>query len=130
MIVFNKKYFLLSLLLFLVEVGIALYIKDDFIRPYLGDVLVVILIYTFIKTFFDLSVLKVAVLVLLFSFSIEFLQYLKIVERLHLQDSVLARTILGTSFEWLDLLAYLFGIVIVILAEGYFGKGTRLYSPN
>ena len=41
---FNKIYFRLTVILFLIEVAIALFIKDRFIRPYLGDVLVVMLI--------------------------------------------------------------------------------------
>ena len=42
MIRFNKHYFGLAVIILLVEVLIALYVHDDFIRPYLGDVLVVI----------------------------------------------------------------------------------------
>lgn len=41
MITFNKKYFLIAILVFVIEVMIAIFLHDKFVRPYLGDVLVV-----------------------------------------------------------------------------------------
>jgi hypothetical protein len=117
MLTFNKKYFGLTILIFAIEVLIALYVHDTIIRPYIGDVLVVILIYCFIKSFFKLPVLSVAVFVLLFSFGVEFLQYLNIVEKLGLQNSKIARTVIGTSFAWIDLVCYTVGIIIILIAE-------------
>ena len=35
----------------LIEVLIAIYVHDAFVRPYIGDVLVVVVIYTFIRIF-------------------------------------------------------------------------------
>lgn len=117
MLKFDKTYFLLFCFLFLVEVLIALYVHDSIIRPYVGDLLVVILIYCFIKSFLDIRVFPIAIFVLLFSFSVEVLQYFTIVEKLGLEKSKVASTIIGTSFEWIDLLAYLGGIIIVLVIE-------------
>jgi hypothetical protein len=117
MLTFNKNYFLLAVLIFFIEVFIALYVHDAFVRPYLGDVLVVILIYCFVKSFFDWPVLPVAMSVLAFSFAVETLQYFNIIEILGLEKSNLARTIIGTSFAWLDLLTYVIGITIVFFLE-------------
>lgn len=122
MITFNKYYFGLAILLFIVEILIALYVHDTIIRPYIGDVLVVILIYCVIKSFFKLPVFPVAVFVLLFSFSIEFLQYLQIVEKLGLQNSTIAKTVIGTSFAWIDILCYIGGFCIILIAEKSFKK--------
>ena len=122
MLTFNKHYFAFTILIFFVEVLIALFVHDNFVRPYLGDVLVVILIYCFIKSFLNLPVLPVVVFVLIFSFTIEFLQFLNIVEKLHLEKSKIARTVIGTSFSWIDLLTYIVGIAIVILIEKYWLK--------
>ena len=119
---FNKTYFRLTVILFLIEVAIALFIKDRFIRPYLGDVLVVILIYCFVKSLVKISVHKAAVLVLLFAFCIEILQYINIVQKLKLQHNTVAKTVIGTSFSWEDILAYLAGILIVIAVENRFNK--------
>ncbi|MEO0045416.1 MAG: hypothetical protein RL705_607 [Bacteroidota bacterium] len=116
---FNRNYWLLTLLLFSIEIAIALFVHDNFIRPYIGDVLVVILIYCFVKSFLKVSVYKAAMAVLLFAFGIEILQYLVIVEKLGLQNNRLARIVIGTSFSWEDILAYLAGIVIVIVFERF-----------
>ena len=72
---FNPRYFLFTLILFVVEVLIAIYAHDPIIRPYVGDVLVVMLIYCFIKSFFKTPVVSTAIGVLIFSYVIEVLQY-------------------------------------------------------
>lgn len=114
---FNKSYFILAIIIFITEVLIALYVNDRIIRPYIGDVLVVILIYCFIKAFLDMKVLPTAIFVLVFAFFIEMLQYLNIVEKLGLEKSRIARTVIGTSYEWVDLVAYIAGILIVLIVE-------------
>jgi len=112
-IVFKKNYFILAVLLFAVEVFIALYIKDRIIRPYGGDLLVVILIYYFLRSFWNQRPEVIAIAVLLFSFTIEILQYFKLVELLGLSEYPLARVVIGTSFHWLDLVAYAIGVALV-----------------
>ena len=119
----NKTYLFLTIFLFLIEVFIALFLHDKIIRPYIGDLLVVILIYCFIRSFLNSSVVKTAICVLIFAYCIEILQYLNLVERLGLQHSKLANVILGNSFEWIDILAYTLGIVFVIGIEKIRSKG-------
>lgn len=119
MLTFNRNYFGLAVLIFGIEVLIALFVKDTFVRPYLGDVLVVILIYCFIRSFVSLPVLTLATAVLAFAFVVEFLQYVHLVEWLGLEDSAVARTVMGTSFAWRDLLAYIAGFAIVLAVEKY-----------
>lgn len=117
MLQFNKKYFLIATLIFVVEVLIALYIHDNIIRPYFGDILVVILIYCFIKAFLKTKVLSTALFVLLFAFTIEFLQYFQLVHLLGLEHNTFARIVIGTSFAWMDLLTYVMGVALVLLFE-------------
>ena len=117
MLKFQLKYFILFVILFLIEVVIALFFHDNFIRPFFGDFLVVILIYCFIKSFFNSPLVITAIGVLLFSYLIEVLQYFNIVKILGLQNSNLARVVIGTSFEWTDLIAYTLGIGLVILLD-------------
>ena len=114
---FNRNYFVITILLLLLEIAIALYVHDNFIRPYFGDFLVVILLYCFLKSFVKVSVWVAAALVLLFSFAIESAQYLNLVEKLGLQHSKIAKVVLGNSFAWMDLLAYTLGILAVIIME-------------
>lgn len=101
----------------MVEVFIALYMHDRIVRPYIGDVLVVILIYCFCRSFLRVRIKLLAVAVLLFAFVIEVLQYFEIVRRMGLERSKLARVVIGVGFEWLDLVAYCAGIAIVLVFE-------------
>lgn len=114
---FRKKYICLTALLFLVEITIAVFIHDKIIRPYIGDMLVVILLYCFIRSFLNIPALTAALSVLLFSYTIEVLQYFNLVQLLGLQKSKLATIILGCSFGWIDILAYTLGIALVIWLE-------------
>lgn len=114
---FNLTYFLLFVLLFIIEVMIALYVHDDFIRPFFGDFLVVILIYCFVKAFMNVPVFKAAFGVLVFSFVVEFLQYFHFIKIIGLEDNKLARIVLGTSFSWWDLVFYVLGIGFILLVE-------------
>jgi len=117
MLRFNRKYFLLASSLFVIELLIALFVHDDFIRPYFGDYLVVILIYCAMRTILQVSPLKAAIGVLLFSYAIEGLQYFRIVDKLGLSGNVIARTVIGYGFEWWDILAYTLGIITVLIFE-------------
>ena len=132
MFTFNKQYFYPAMLLFIIEVFIALFVRDKFIRPYFGDVLVVIMIYCLVKSFFDSPALKVAIGVLVFACCIEFLQYLDIVGKLGLQNSVLANTLIGNYFAWKDLMAYIAGFLVVLLVENSLVKktGTHHFRGN
>jgi hypothetical protein len=111
------KYGLLALLLFGIEILIALYLHDRIIRPYIGDLLVVILIYCFVKALVNTPVFATALGVLLFAYAVETLQYFHVVELLGLGHSKLARVIIGSSFEWMDMLAYTLGIGLVLSIE-------------
>src|SRR6476469_3371026 len=114
---FHIRYFLLFSVLFVTEVLIALYVHDNFIRPYFGDYLVVFLIYFFVRTFISASKTKVIIGVLLFAYLIEVLQYLHIVDRLGLSNNILARTVIGYGFSWWDMLAYTLAAVTIYIAD-------------
>ena len=118
----NRYYLMWAIILFIVELYIALFVKDRFIRPYFGDVLVVILIYAGIRAFFRYSITTTALGVLIFAFCVEFLQYFKFVEVIGLGDSAIARTVIGTTFVWEDLLAYGVGVCLLLAAEKVVGK--------
>lgn len=117
MLRFQKNYFVIALFLFLLLVFIARYIRDSFIRPYGGDLLVVIFLYCLVRSFFTIPVKKAIFWVLLFSFLIEGLQYLQIIKHLGLEKNTVAVAILGSHFEWLDLLLYSAGGFLVLAAE-------------
>ena len=120
MFTFNLKYFSLSILLFLVEVFIGLFVKDSFIRPFGGDVLVVILIYCLIKSFWKVPAAQTALAVFGFACFVEGLQYLKIADRLGLRRDELLAIIIGTSFAWEDIVAYTVGCAIAYWGDTKF----------
>lgn len=122
---FSGKYFIASIILLAIEILIGVYVKDRFIRPYVGDFLVVILLYTLIHTIWNGRVKVMAYSVLIFSFLLEFLQYFKLVDMLGLGHIKLARILIGTSFAWEDLVAYFLGIMTVLWLEGEFKNQNR-----
>ncbi len=114
---FNKKYFLIFLSLLAVEILIALFVKDRIIRPFVGDFLVVILMYTFVKSWWNTRPVVAGIAVLLFSYFVETLQYFQVVDLLGLRDNKFWSTIIGITFDWRDILAYTLGILCVLLVE-------------
>lgn len=121
-IIFHKKYFFAAVLLFVVEVCIAIFVQDKIIRPYVGDFLVVILLYTFLRSFFNISVQKAIFSVLLFSYTIEALQYLNLTALPGLENHKLVLVVLGSHFEWTDMIIYTFAGLCIYVAEIYLGN--------
>lgn len=108
---FNFKFFIATLFLFIAEVSIATILKDiNWLRAYFGDVLVVILIYTFILSFFEINDKNFLNLgIFIFACAIEFAQYFHFAELLGFQDNKIAMIVLGNSFSWIDILCYAIG---------------------
>lgn len=107
-----------SLLLLAIEIIIGMY-ATGWIRNYLGDVLVVILIYTIIRTISPTKperwyILPAAVLV--FSFVVEFLQLWGFCDRFGITNKLL-RIIIGTGFSIVDLVSYTIGILPCFAVE-------------
>lgn len=113
----KKTYFFLFLILLFIEISIAIWIKDDFVRPYLGDFLVVILLYCFLMAISRISVLKALFSVLVFSFAVEFFQLINIVKVLQYQPPEIVMIVLGSSFSVWDLLAYTLGLILTGIIE-------------
>jgi hypothetical protein len=106
------KYILIFLGLLATEILIAVYHFHDVIRYFVGDILVIPLIYCFLRIFFQaISSERLIIYVLLFAFGIETLQYFQYADMLRIESKVL-KTIMGTTFELTDLLAYCIGAVI------------------
>lgn len=105
-------YLIATLVILAVEVFIGSFVHDRFVRPFIGDVLVVILIYTFIRIFIPDKVRLLPLYVFIFAVAVELLQLIRIVEVLGLQDNRLMSTIIGTSFDIRDILCYFVGCAI------------------
>lgn len=108
----------LTVLLFITEIIIGMY-ASGWIRAYFGDVLVVILIYTMIRTVSPDKPKYGIVLplgILIFSFIVEFLQLWGIADRLHITNKLM-RIIIGTGFSTIDLICYAAGILPCFVIE-------------
>ncbi len=127
---FSKTYFALALLLFAAEFGIALFFTDKLIRPFVGDVLVVGLIYCFLRVFLHADYWKIALGVLVLAFLIEILQYFDYVKLLGLENSRVLSVALGRTFEWLDFAAYFAGFALIIIAEKFYRQYHRIENRN
>lgn len=118
----QKKYLLLFIVILLVELYIGFYVHDAIIRPYIGDLLVVILMYSFVKIFWKADNVKVAAYTFVFSCLVELAQYFKLVNVIGLGENKLARVLIGTSFSWIDILAYFGGFLVIVVGERYLNE--------
>ena len=108
----RKKYALIFLLLFMAEAAIALWVRDDFIRPYLGDVLVTVLLYSFLRIFIRKPGWWLVIGVFVFAAAVEVSQYFNLVELLHLEGSRFFRIVLGSTFDVKDIACYFVGCAV------------------
>ena len=104
-------------LLLLTEIAIALFVHDGFIRPYMGDVLVTVLICCFIRIFIPKSIPFLPLFVFLFATLVETAQYFDIVKLLGLENNVFLSVLIGRSFSFLDILCYGAGCLAFWLTE-------------
>ena len=105
-----------ALVLLVTEVLIALYVRDTFIRPYGGDILVTVLLCCLLRALFSRRIPFLALWVLLFAFAVEFAQALGIASLIPEGWTVL-RIAVGSSFSVWDLVCYAVGCAAFALAE-------------
>lgn len=99
------------------EVYIALFARDAFVRSYLGDVLVIILLCCFGRGPLGIRGRWLVPTVTALGFLAEGLQYLLLADRLGLGTDSPLRVILGSTFDWADLGCYLAGGSIFAILE-------------
>ena len=112
---FHRGYALATLAVLLIEILIALYVRDALIRPYLGDTLAVVLVYLGLRAITPLRTSPAALAALAIAFTVEIAQYFHLAD--HLALGPIGRTVLGTGFEWKDFLAYTAGSLLVLAVE-------------
>lgn len=114
---FDISSFIVFTIIFVIEVCIALFVNDNIIRPYGGDVLVVVLMYYFAKTFVATRIEWLIFVVLLFAYIVEIGQYFHLVEKLNMQNNRVMRIVIGSSFSWGDIFAYTLGAVVCYVVD-------------
>ena len=97
----------------LIEVLIALFVHDTFIRPYVGDMLVVMVLYGFVRIFIPDDAHWLPAALFLFAAGIETLQYFDFVSHLGPLNTRFTRILLGGTFDVKDLLCYAAGCAVL-----------------
>jgi Protein of unknown function (DUF2809) len=110
-------YALAALALFAIEVVIALFVRDSFVRPYVGDALAVMLVYVALRAATPLRFVGAIAVALAIAFGVEVAQAFHLLDALGLGGNQLARIVFGGLFDWLDLAAYTAGAAVVVAVE-------------
>jgi len=103
--------------IFLIEVCIARFVHDHIIRPYVGDMLVTVLICTFVRIFYPKGWNLLSLSVFIFSVFIEILQYYDIIQLLGLSHIHWLSVLFGRTFSVLDIICYGLGCFIFHIIE-------------
>ncbi len=111
------KYTITLVLLLFIEVLIALYVHDSFVRPYIGDVLVVIVLYCFIRIFIPDKFRLLPLYIFIFAAGVEVLQYFRLIQILGLENNIFLRVLIGSVFDMKDIGCYGVGSVILGVIE-------------
>lgn len=123
-------YALLAGAIFLIEVAIALFWRDGFVRPYLGDVLAVALVYLVLRTISRLTPMGAAGVALSVSIAIELGQLLHVLDAVGLGANRLARVVLGGVFDPRDIACYLIGALVAFGMDKAVLKGSSAGDPD
>jgi len=118
-------YFIGFISILIIEILIALFIHDKIIRPYIGDILVIICIFLLFKTIFDNKVKHLAIYILIFAVIVELMQYFNIVQYL-VKDNRFLKIVFGTTFDIRDIICYMIGYVIILIFENKIFKKNNL----
>lgn len=92
-----------------VEICIALFVHDGFIRPYVGDVLVTLLLCCLCRVCVPNKLRLLPLFIFAFAAVVEVGQYFDLVALLGLSDSRFLSVLLGRTFSWPDLFCYALG---------------------
>ena len=95
-----------------VEVCIALFVHDAFVRPYVGDMLVTLLLCCMCRVILPDKIRLLPVFVFLFAACVEIGQYFDVVALMGLTDNRFLSIALGRTFSWMDLVCYAIGCVV------------------
>ena len=101
----------------MVEIAVAVGGRDGFVRPYLGDVLAVILVYLTLRAVTTLRVIPASLVALAVGVLVEAGQAMNLLQLVGLSNHALAAVVLGTSFSVGDLFCYAAGAAIAVFAE-------------
>ena len=86
------------------------------LRSFGGDMLAVVWVYYWLKTFVQMRVVPLALIALFIGYAIELSQYLAKLNHWVISNPIV-RTIVGSTPDWWDVFAYTLGFGLVLLLE-------------
>jgi hypothetical protein len=113
----RKSYAMAAAVLMAVEFGIAAFVPGGPVRTHGGDLLAVLLVYCALRAVTSLGSPGATGAALAIAATIEGAQWLRLGDLLGWQGSPLARILLGSSFDPMDLLAYAAGGCVALAIE-------------
>ena len=114
----NRLWFIVALATVVgIEVVIGKYVHDAFIRPYLGDVLIVVAVYLLVRAIWPKGHRLLPVWVFLFAAAVECMQGFGWADLPVIRDTRLLRIVLGSTFDWRDIVCYAVGCCGIALVE-------------
>ena len=96
-------YIIAFAVILILEILIGFYLRDSFIRPYGGDILVTALLCCLARAIYPK--LSPAVPVFVFACAVEFTQWLGLAKLLGVEGTLIG-IIIGSSFSWIDIVCY------------------------
>lgn len=99
------------------EIAIALFVNDAFVRPYVGDMLVTLLLCCLCRVIVPNNVRLLPVYVFIFAAAVEIGQYFDLVALLDLENNRILSIALGRTFSWLDIGCYAGGCAAAFLVD-------------
>ena len=114
-------FLVVAVLILAVEIYIAVCVNGGFVRHYLGDVLVVILLYVLVRAIFSVTPSNLALKIFTFAAALELAQYFGAVQILGIENKIL-KVMIGGTFDLADLLCYAVGCVLAGVYEKFESK--------
>lgn len=121
-------YAAIFVILLAVEILIGMYVHDSFVRPYIGDMLVVILLWAAVRMIIPYEIVWLSGAIYIFSVIVELTQLIPLVDFLEIENRLI-RVIMGTSFAYADLFAYAAGCAVTAVIDlVLFRKRKKIYD--
>ena len=117
------KYLIAFTILLCIEILIAICVHDTFIRPYVGDLLVVVVLYCIVRVIIPDKYRLIPFWIFVFAAFIECLQYMKWVERFGIENNAFLRILMGATFDWKDIVCYGIGCILLGIYEWLIQNG-------
>ena len=127
---FDREAALWAVLIFIIEVLIAtVWSQHRWLRGFVGDVLAVVWVYFLLKMVLKANTLSLALLAFAVGCGVELGQYAAAVNGWHVENRVL-RIVLGSVADWMDVLAYAVGFLLVLGLESFLARLRFFFTPS